>query len=368
MKKELILDSTKIMWHRESLEKWKKGERFAPITIDMALTRACNYKCVYCYSQLQDNHSKKITIEVMKDFLDDCADMGVKAISLVSDGESTVSPIFADVIKYGHSLGIDMACGSNGYLLTEEVLEEILPCLTYLRFNITAGEPERYSEIMGVPVGWFYQVKENIKNAVSIKKEKELDVTIGMQMVLMPEFADQIIPLTKLARELKPDYLVIKHCSDDEEGQLGVDYTKYKELEDLLKEAEAYSDDECMISVKWSKIQAGNAREYEQCYGAPFIIQISGSGLLAPCGCLFNDKYKKYHIGNIVDTSFKEMLYSDRYWDVMNELASDKFNARTMCGCLCLQHKVCDALDKYKKGQIDLAQPDTEPPMHINFI
>jgi len=46
---------------------------------------------------------------------------------------------------------------------------------------------------------------------------------LRLQMVLMPEYADQIIPLARLGKELRPDYLVIKHCSDDEDGSLGVD-------------------------------------------------------------------------------------------------------------------------------------------------
>ena len=37
--KELILDGTKIAWHKDRLDAWERGERIAPITIDMALTR-----------------------------------------------------------------------------------------------------------------------------------------------------------------------------------------------------------------------------------------------------------------------------------------------------------------------------------------
>jgi hypothetical protein len=52
----------------------------------------------------------------------------------------------------------------------------------------------------------------------------------------------------------------------------------------------------------------------------------------------------------------------------MDELASLNFNAKTMCGKLCVQHKVNEALDAYKKGLIGLEQPIGEPPKHINFI
>jgi hypothetical protein len=45
---ELILDGTKIAWHQERIRAWERGERIAPITIDMALTRACNSACHFC--------------------------------------------------------------------------------------------------------------------------------------------------------------------------------------------------------------------------------------------------------------------------------------------------------------------------------
>lgn len=364
----MILDGSKVVWHQERLEAWRQGERFAPITIDMSLTRACNFNCVYCYSILQENKGKRITTEVMRKFIDDCAEIGVKGISFVSDGESSISPAYVYSIKYGHSKGISIASGTNGYLLKEDILEEILPCLTYLRFNISAADPEGFSKIMGVPREWFYRVKYNINKAIEIKKKRNLDVTIGMQMVLMPEFAAYILPLVRLGKELRPDYLVIKHCSDDEHGTLGVDYKGYKRLKDILKKAEELSDEEYLVKVKWSKIESEGKRKYERCYDPPFLLQLSGSGLVAPCGCFFNEKYRKYHIGNFVDTSFKEIVFSDRYWEVMNELASPGFNAKTMCGTLCVQHKVNEVLDKYKKGLIEFKKPVEEPPIHINFI
>ena len=193
-------------------------------------------------------------------------------------------------------------------------------------------------------------------------------MTIGLQMVLMPQFQDQIMPLAKLGQELGVDYLVIKHCSDDEEGSLGVDYSKYFELTELLKKAESYSTKDYLVKAKWSKIMSGGKRKYSQCFGPPFILQMSGSGLVAPCGMLFNERYKKYHIGNIAETSFKELWQGERYWEVMNLIASEKFDARTMCGTLCLQHKVNEFLWDLKNNDAKLAPATGHEPMHKNFI
>jgi len=51
------------------------------------------------------------------------------------------------------------------------------------------------------------------------------------------------------------DYGVIKHCSDDEFGTLGVDYEKYESMYGLLKEAEEMSNYDTKIIVKWEKIK-----------------------------------------------------------------------------------------------------------------
>ncbi len=365
---KLILDGHKLNWHKDRVDAWLRGERIAPITIDCALTRRCTYRCNFCYSQLQANDEKRMTKDVIMRFLDDAAEIGVKGISFVSDGESTCSPHLYDAIIRGKSNGMDMALGTNGYLLKDEKLREILPCLTYLRFNASAGEPLRYAEIMGCKEKCFHKICSTMKEAVKIKREENLSVTIGLQMVLMPQLSDQIIPFTKLGRELGVDYAVIKHCSDDEEGRIGIDYSKYYELTDTLTQAESYSTNEYTVKAKWSKILSGGKRNYSRCYGPPFIMQFSGSGLVAPCGMFFNNKYKKYHIGNIVDTSFKEIWQSERYWEVINLIASEKFDARTMCGSLCLQHKVNEFLWDLKSGEVSIEDNAGKLPEHINFI
>lgn len=365
---ELILDGTKIAWHLDRVQAWERGERIAPITIDMALTRACNYACEFCYAMLQENDRGVITRKVIFEFLEDCAEIGVKGISFVSDGESTISPVFAAAVRYGSELGLSMAVGTNGLALTRMRLEELLPHLTYLRINISAGERDRYAEIMGVRPEFFDRVCQNIRDMMEIKHRDGLDVTIGMQMVVMPSYGDQVVPLARLGQELRPDYLVLKHCSDSEDGELGVDYSAYDKIYAKLQEAETYSMPGYQVAVKWSKIKANGERSYQRCYGPPFIIQLSGSGLVAPCGMLFNERYKKFHIGNICEERFRDIWASERYWEVMNALASPDFNAQKMCGSLCLQHKVNEVLDAQRKGLIELRLPEGTPPGHLSFI
>lgn len=369
MNDRLVLDGTKLSWHGDRLEAWRAGERIAPLTIDCALTANCTYKCVYCYGKLQRMGSKPLPRDIVFSFLDDAAEIGVKAVSFVSDGESTCSPHLGAAINRGRANGLDMALGTNGYLLNDDKLPAILPDLTYLRFNISSGTETGYAAIHGVKAKHYRKVLGTIRKAVEIKKANGLAVTIGLQMVLLPELAHEIIPLALLGRELGVDYFVIKHCSDDEEGRLGVDYSKYAALENLLREAEQLSTANYLVKAKWSKIMSAGKRCYSKCFGPVFILQMSGSGIVAPCGMLFNDRYKEFHMGSLLEQPFKQIWKSDRYWDILKKISSAGFDARTDCGTLCLQHKVNETLWHMHTTKDSVLPPPQGPlPEHVNFI
>ena len=187
-------------------------------------------------------------------------------------------------------------------------------------------------------------------------------------MVLLPEFADEIIPFSKLATDLGVDYGVIKHCSDDEFGTLKVDYDKYEGMYGLLQSAELLSNKKTKIIVKWEKIMDKGKASYSSFHGAQFLLQISGSGLVAPSGMFFNARYSKLHIGNFVEERFSQIFKSSRYWRAMDYLRSDKFDSKTMMGTMPIQHYVNVALDNHKKGIKKIAKATDVDPLHVNFL
>jgi MoaA/NifB/PqqE/SkfB family radical SAM enzyme len=376
-RQSLNLDTTKIAFHKERVEAWRRGERVAPITIDMAMTQKCSFACTFCYAGLQQNPSSPVPWETYENFLDDCVEIGhakgegVRAISLVSDGESTENPDYYRFLLKGKENGIDMALGTNGFKISPEEIPGLVNSLTYLRINFNAAEPNAYAQIMGTSEKNYFSVVQTIREFVRIKKEQKSDITIGLQMVLLPEYADQVIPLALLGRELGVDYAVIKHCSDDESGRLGVDYSWYKSefANELLHVAESLSTSEYSVQAKWSKMMTGRDRKYARCYGTPLLLQMSGTGIVAPCGSFFHQKYSRYHIGHIEEMRFKDIWASDEYREVLDFLASDQFDARRECATLCLQDKVNEALYDLIEQNISLPDTTGKPlPMHSNFI
>ena len=365
---DLELDGSKVKWWRDRVEAWDRGEKIAPVTMDVAWTRKCNAACSFCYAQMQASDGAEITEKHAYEFLEDAAEIGVKGVSLISDGESTVVPFYERSIEFAGKLGLQLGIGTNGVRLKKRVLERILPHLSYLRFNFSAGDLDRYKQIMGLKERDYWQVIQNVKDAMEIKRRDKLPVTINLQMVTMPEFHDQILPLARLAQQLRPDYLIYKHCADNADGTLGVDYRQYDKLFPIFREAEGLGDEEFRVVVKWSRLADEGKRDYSRCFGPPFITQMSGNGLIAPCGFLFNEKYKAFHIGNITKQRFRDIFASDRYWEVMRYLASEFFNPQKRCGPNCLQTNTNSWLFKYKNGEVSFPPLGESPPPHLGFL
>lgn len=364
---DLILDGSKIGWWKDRVLAWDRGEKIAPVTMDVAWTRKCNAGCVFCFATMQaSDDGGVITKRHAFEFLEDAAAIGVKGISLISDGESTVVPWYEESIEYAAKLGIKIGVGSNGVRLKKSVLERILPHISYLRFNFSAGELNRYKEIMGLKERDYWQVIQNVKDAMEIVRRDNLPCAVNMQMVTMPEFHDQIVPLANLAKEIRPSYLIYKHCSDNDEGHLGVDYKKYDALYDTFRQVEAMGDDEFRVVVKWARLADEGKRHYSRCLSVPFQLQMSGNGLITSCGFHFNEKFKKMHVGSIITERFRDIWASDRYWEMVRYLASDQFDPRERCGTQCLQHHGNQWLFDWKNGKVDF--PTSPMPEHAEFI
>ena len=99
------------------------------------------------------------------------------------------------------------------------------------------------------------------------------------------------------------------------------------------------------------------------------MLQMSGTGIVAPCGSFFHKRYSQQHIGDIKEERFFDIWNSQKYKEVMSYLASDAFDAKTQCASLCLQDKVNEKLNDLMENNIPLDDvANIQVPPHVNFI
>ncbi|MEH3086287.1 MAG: radical SAM protein [Xylophilus ampelinus] len=356
-------DGHKMMHHLDRVQAWQRGERFAPIHIDMGLTKFCNTACVYCYAVVQNmTQGTMIGREALLRYIEDCGRLGVRSIGFIGDGEPTLNPALYDATVLAGSLGIDTSMATNGLLIDMDRAHDLLKNMSWIRFNLSAGDAEGFRRVHQSKEANFQVLIDNIRELVRIKKEFGYKCTLGLQMVLIPECFDQVLKEARLGAELGVDYFVIKHCSDSEYKEIGINYDDYLTIGDVLKEAEACSTPEYIVQAKWNKINAasesalykGGFRKYDVCHGTPFLLQISGNGKIYPCGPFFNKE--RFYIGDLHEQSFFDMVMGDRYWAVHDDVTAS-VDVHKDCAVGCRQ-------DYVNKFLWDLKHP----PEHINFI
>ena len=181
---------------------------------------------------------------------------------------------------------------------------------------------------------------------------------------------DQIVPLAKLGKEKGIDYTVLKACSDTPDGRLGAPDKEYLELVDVFKEAESHSDDNYQVIVRWQKLGNMGNKDYCKCHGTKMIIAISGDGTVFPCGHWFAIERERFAMGNVNEDSLENIIKSDRYWEVQNEIQNVDLR---QCETNCRQHGVNRTLDQIKAQTnpieyINSMQVPSERPDHVNFI
>ena len=172
-------------------------------------------------------------------------------------------------------------------------------------------------------------------------------------MVLIKENETDIEAFAVLGQELGADYVQIKQCTYDSKDKPDYIVDDYRNLEESMQKAEAYSTEDYNVIVKRKKMNYKQKR-YDHCYGCNFIIQISGTGEVYPCSDFFGNE--KYSLGNINKESFRDIVLGDRYKKVMDMLADD-IDVHKECILTCRQNEINGFLWDLKN-----------PPEHINFI
>ncbi len=358
------LDGHKMLYHLDRVLAWQRGERVAPIQIDMGLTKFCNTACVYCIGVTQGGfmQGEMIESDALMRFVEDCGRLEVKSVAFIGDGEPTMNPAMYDAVVLAKKVGIDIGIGTNGIEFEMDRAQEVVRDTTFIRINLSAGDREGFKKIHQSSPNKFDLLLDKIRTLVKIKNENNYACTIGLQMVLIPENFDQVIKLAEIGADLSVDYLQIKQCSDTEYKELGVNPEDYKRAEATLKEAEKRSNEDYIVKVKWNKIDIlketdvyrGGFRKYDICYGTPFLGQISGNGKVYPCGPFFEKR--RFLMGDINKESYYDIVNSDRYWKVQQDIME---NVDVHCDCTvgCRQ-------DYINKFLWDLKNQ----PQHVNFV
>ena len=350
---KLFLDGSKLMHHLPTVNKWAKGEQIAPIHAEVSPTSGCNQRCNLCYVDYLGHKTKLLSEKVLNEVVEDFAEIGTKSCLLAGEGEPTANPGIVSMIQRAQNLGVDMALNSNAVLFDEKMSKATLPGLTWCRFTFQASNKELYNRIhMGGKFDYDKAIT-NVSAAVKNKRDAKLDVTLGIQQILINENYRDVLETAKMSKQLGVNYYVVKRFSKHPKNSYDVPEDLYKESIDLFEQMKSLEDENFKIIVRWKNFTQDCNRNYRKCVGTPFITQILADGGVYPCSQFFKDPDYKY--GDLYTERFKDIIFGEKAKQVTKHIEEHVDVSKCMSYC------------RHHSTNMFLTDVKNEPE-HKNFI
>jgi len=354
MSDNIRMDSHKLIFHPDVVSKWLGGEEIYPLSVEVGLSNVCNHRCIFCAVDYSEYKGKFIDKEIILSALKTLSEKGAKSVVFSGEGEPLLHKDAALIINKTKSYGLDAALSTNGVLFDEAVARECLQSLTWIRFSVSASTPETYAKIHQTKEADFHTALKNIKNAVSVKKEGKLGVTIGVQLLLLPENIKEAVSLAEILRDIGVDYFTIKPYSEhpDSINDNRPDYVsmnaEIRKIEVQLRDAQK-NDYKVFFRAGQMEKLAYN-RPYKKCCGMDFMCHIDSQGDVIPCIMYFGNP--EYRFGNLYDSDIVSI------WESRHKVC-DKINATELKGC----REIC-RLNEMNIYLNELMHPGA----HVNFV
>ena len=353
------LDGHKLFWHQDRVAKWLSGETIAPVYVEISPVDICSHKCVFCGIDFARKNKNILDTKILKTRISEMAAAGVKSLMFAGDGEPLLHRDLPEIIKHAKDAGLDSGLTTNGSPAAPPEWDTLLPSLQWVKFSADAGDDKTYSLVHGVPAGTFAKTARTIGEAVRIKKEKSLPVTLGVQFLALPENIDSLEKAIEVFTELKLDYFVIKPFSKHPRmsREVAEGYSADKKLIDRIKtviEKTAASGLNVIFREETMSEYIKGGKHFSRCRALSFWGYIAADGDFHTCSNLRGDK--NFLAGNIYESGMKEIFFGEKRKRSI-AYGEKELCAQEECRTNCRMAKINEYLEFLAK-----------PPEHINFI
>lgn len=348
-------DGHKLFYQFETTYNLLMDKPVNPVYIEYSPVGSCNHRCLFCAYDYIGYQSRRLNTEKTIESIKEFSKIGVKAMLFAGEGEPLVHPDIDKFILSAYESKVASAIYTNGVLFTPKRADAILDKLTFIRVSFNGGDKDTYKKVHRSDD--FDKVVANLKYAVKLKKEKNIQTDIGLQIVVIPENIETIVKLAKLGGEIGVDYLAIKPFVQHG-AQEGYEFSKnfsLDEVEAIIDEAETYTTENYKVIGRKEAFRKYHERTYDHCLGLPLFGVILSDGNVYSCGPFLDNPDFCY--GNIYESSVEEIVYGEKRRKIL-EFAKTKLDCKKECMPNC-------RLDAINRTLWELKNPTVK---HIDFI
>lgn len=190
----------KLKLSRGGIPEWMDYENIQyPISIEVELTKRCNWNCKFCYNVWK--YSKKtseyvdLPLDVYKKIVDESVDNGCTLIRL-SGGEPTLHPNFEEIIRYTSQKELRIALFTNASLISERNIKLLSENNIETILISLHGTEKVHNAITGTQNSYTNTLKK-------INQLIENNISVSVETILLGNVTDeQLIQLSKILMDL----------------------------------------------------------------------------------------------------------------------------------------------------------------------
>lgn len=361
------IDSHKLMYHPQRVsqwlaakDQWQAARDVYPIYVEIAPIGACNHRCTFCSVDYIGYQTVRLDADLLAERLREMGELGVKSVMYAGEGEPLLHPRIVDIVLATRAAGIDTAFTSNAVAMDERFVAEALPVVSWFKASIDAGTPATYAALHGTRERDFEKVLGNLRRAVDERNRRKLQVTLGAQLLLLPENAGEVETLARICRdEIGLDYLVVKpysqHLSSVTRRYSDIDYSAYLDLQSRVASLGSDRFKVVFRDNTMKKHVLGESGRYDRCRATPYFwAYVMATGAVYGCSAWLLDE--RFDYGNLNQQSFQDIWQSERRRENLEYVRSG-LDIRE-CRLNCRMDEVNRYLDRLERNAVP----------HVNFI
>jgi cyclic pyranopterin phosphate synthase len=365
MSDKFAIDSHKLIFHPKRVSQllevgddWNKAKNIYPIYVEVAPVGACNHRCTFCAVDYIGYKTNMLNVELLRERLKEMGELGVKSIMYAGEGEPMLHKRIHQIVNDTKRAGIDVSLTTNATVMSDQFISDALPNVSWIKVSLNAGTAQTYGKIHRTKEKDFDRVVKNLKLAVDERRKRDLNVTLGIQTLLLPENANEMEQLALLARdEIGLDYLVIKpysqHLFSDTHQYENINYQVYVGMAERLERLN--NNDFNVVFREHAMRKHGQEERYPKCQATPFVwAYIMADGSVYGCSAYLLDK--RFNYGNLNQKSFKEI------WEGEERQRSFSFVRHDLDIQECRRNCRMDEVNRYLHKLVGNNVP------HVNFI
>jgi MoaA/NifB/PqqE/SkfB family radical SAM enzyme len=247
----------------------------------------------------------------MMEIINDCAEMGVKAITFSGGGEPFTYKYFLQTIKKVIDKKIAFAALTNGSKLDGEIAQLFAHNATWLRISIDGYDDESYAKARDVKVGEFSKLIKNMKNFASIKGRT---CNFGASFIIDATNYTKIYEFSLLMKSIGIDSIKLSGCIVANEGSENNKYHApfYEEAKVQCQRVKTQLEEiNFEVFDSYHMLEDMFDKDYDWCPYAQISPVIGADLNIYPC----HDKAYNLDdglVGSIKDIRFKEFWFNDK--------------------------------------------------------